>query len=254
MSGIPGQAIFRERSELETPANGLLALVTVVVAAGIAIAFFRMIDGCFVASTLVTQAIVMWLGLALISPMILRRASLQARWGERAFSIAFRWLAIPGLTFIGVGVAHFAWIEGERIVPHEIALIPVVYLIATGIVLWIRALFVFGIDNLSLMYVYFPAESRLVDSKIYGILRHPIYSAVLRVILALVLWNGSAFALFAGMVSPLTMLAWVRLVEERELIERFGDGYRVYRARVPAFFNFDPRAWLVLWRFLLTGK
>ncbi len=254
MNIIPGQVIFRERSELEIPANGLLALATTAVVAGIAIMFFRLIDGRFVASTLVSQAIVMWSGLALISPMILRCTDLKARWGERAFSIAFRWLAIPGLTLVGVGVAHFAWIEGGRVVPHNIALLPVVYLVVTGVLIWLRAFFVFGIDNLSLMYVYYPDESRLVDSKVYGILRHPIYSAVLRIIFALVLWNGSAFALFAGAMGPLTMLAWVRLVEERELTERFGDGYRTYRMHVPPFFNFDPHSWFVLWRFLLIGR
>jgi protein-S-isoprenylcysteine O-methyltransferase Ste14 len=42
--------------------------------------------------------------------------------------------------------------------------------------------------------------------------------------------------------------------DERELIERFGDGYREYRARVPAFFNVNLRPWPVLGRFLLTGK
>lgn len=254
MNIIPGQVIFRERSELEIPANGLLALATTAVVAGIAIMFFRLIDGRFVASTLVSQAVVMWSGLALISPMILRCADLKARWGERAFSIAFRWLAIPGLTLVGVGVAHFAWIEGGRVVPNNIALLPVAYLVVTGAVLWLRAFFVFGIDNLSLMYVYFPDESRLVNSNVYSVLRHPIYSAVLRIVFALVLWNGSAFALFAGAMAPLTMLAWVRLVEERELIERFGDGYRTYRVHVPPFFNFDPHSWLGLWRFLLIGR
>ena len=254
MSGVPGQAIFRERSELEIPVNGLLALATVVVVAGVAVAFFRMIDGRFVASTLVSQAIIMWSGLALISPMILRCADLKTRWGERAFSIAFRWFAIPGLTLVGVGVAHFAWIEGGCVVPHNIALLPVVYLVVTGVVLWLRAFFVFGIDNLSLMYVYFPDESRLVNSNVYSVLRHPIYSGVLRIIFALVLWNGSMFALFAGAMASLTMLAWVRLVEERELIERFGEGYRTYRMHVPPFFNFDPHSWFVLWRFLLIGR
>jgi protein-S-isoprenylcysteine O-methyltransferase Ste14 len=153
-----------------------------------------------------------------------------------------------------VGVAHFAWIEGERVVPHEIALLPAVYLLVTGVVLWLRAFFVFGIDNLSLMYVYFPDESRLVSSSAYSVLRHPIYSAVLRLVFALVLWNGSAFALFAGAMAPLSMYVWVWRVEEAELIERLGDGYRAYRDRTPAFFNLDPRAWLVLWRFLLIGR
>jgi methanethiol S-methyltransferase len=105
-----------------------------------------------------------------------------------------------------------------------------------------------------LMYVYFPDESRLVSSNVYSVLRHPIYSAVLRFIFALVLWNGSAFALFAGVMAPLSIFVWVRLIEERELIERLGDGYRDYRRRVPAFFNFDPRTWVTLWGFLGRGR
>ncbi|MDE3091984.1 MAG: isoprenylcysteine carboxylmethyltransferase family protein [Chloroflexota bacterium] len=254
MSFIAGQAIFRERSELSKPRNGLVAIATICVVLLVAIAFFGAVDGRFFASTLVTQAIVMWTGLVIVSQMFLRRAALTARWGDRAFSVAFRWFAVPGLTLIFVGVAHFAWIEGDHIIPHEIALVPVVYLLVTGVVLWLRAVFVFGIDNLSLMYVYFPAESRLVSSNVYGALRHPIYSAVLRFIFALVLWNGSAFALFAGVMAPLSMFVWVRAVEERELIERLGDGYRDYRRRVPAFFNLDPRAWVALWRFLVRGK
>lgn len=254
MELIAGQAIFRERSELAHSLNGLLAIATVIVSVLAAIAVFRAVDGRFFASTLVTQALVMWSGLAIVSQMLLRRAALKARYGNRAFSMAFRWFAIPGLTLIAVGVAHFAWIEGERVVPHEIALLPVVYLLVTGVVLWVRAVFVFGLDNLSLMYVYYPAESRLVSSNVYSTLRHPIYSAVLRFIFALVLWNGSAFALFAGVMAPLSMFVWVRTVEERELIERFGEGYRDYRRHVPAFFNFDPRAWVTLWRFLVSGK
>jgi protein-S-isoprenylcysteine O-methyltransferase Ste14 len=104
------------------------------------------------------------------------------------------------------------------------------------------------------MYVYFPEESRLVEASIYKVLRHPVYSGVLRMALVLVLWNGGAFALFAGARGLLSMTAWVRLVEERELIERFGDGYRCYRAQTPAFFNLNPRTWTRLWRFLAAGK
>ncbi len=254
MSLIPGRDIFLQRSELSRPSKGWLAILTMAATTAVAIVFFQVFDGLFVGSTLVSQGIVMVAGLLIVSQMIVRRAAFQARWGERAFSVAFRWCALPGLTLIFVGLAHFLWIEGPYVVPRQIALIPFVYLLVTGVVLWLRAIFVFGIDNLSMMYVYFPAEGRLVDSSIYATLRHPVYSAALRVGFAFVLWNGSAFALFAGLVAPLVMTAWLRRVEEPELIERFGDGYRAYRARVPAFFNLNPRAWPVLWRFLMTGK
>ncbi len=254
MNLIPGLDIFLKRSELSSPAKSLLLMIVIAVVALATRVFFDAVDGLFVGSTLISQAIVLWLGLAIVAQLIVRRRIFRARWGERAFSIAFRWCAIPGLTFVAMGIAHFVLIEGARVVPREIALIPYVYLLVTGLVLWFRALMVFGIDNLSMMYVYFPNESRLVSSNVYSVLRHPIYSGVIRVAFALVLWNGSAFALFASFFVPITMLAWLRWVEERELIERFGEGYRAYRARVPAFFNFNPRTWPTLWRFLVMGK
>jgi len=250
---IPGVRLFLKRSELSSPANSLLLAIVIVLLVFAARAFFQAFDGLFVASTLVSQAIVLWLGLAVVSQMIVRRAAFKARWGERAYSIALRWCALPGLTLVAMGMAHFTQIEGGRIAPRELALIPFAYLLMTGIGLWLRALMVFGIDTLTLMYVYFPAEGRLVDSSVYSVLRHPIYSAVVRIAFALVVWNGGGFALFAGIFAPISMAAWLRWVEEPELIERFGDGYRAYRARTPAFFNLNPRTWPALWRFLLIG-
>lgn len=157
-----GIRLFLERSELRSPANSLLLASVVVVLALAARAFFAAFDGLFIGSTLVSQGIVMWLGLVIAAQMVLRRVAFTARWGERAFSIAFRWCAIPGLTLVAMGIAHFAWIEGARILPREFAAIPVGYLLVTGIALWARALRVLGMDNLSMMYVYFPNESRYV--------------------------------------------------------------------------------------------
>lgn len=254
MELIPGETIFLKRSGLTVWTNGLPAILTIVVAVAVGVTFFRVVDGRFIGSTLVSQAIVMLCGMALISQLVRRRAGFKARWGERAYAIAFRWFAIPGLTLVGVGLAHLAWIEGERVVSHEMALLPFLYVLITGIVLWGRAILAFGLDNLTMVYVYYPSEGRLVQSHIYNVLRHPVYSAVVRVAFALVLWNGSVLALFAGIMVLLILWGWVRLVEEPELIERFGEGYREYRARVPAFFNLNPRTWPVLWRFLLTGR
>jgi len=254
MELIPGRKIFYERSELNKALNGLLALATIVVTLAVIVVFFAGFDGWFVGSTLVSTAIVVTIGQLMVGEMIADRAKFKARWGVRAFSVAFRWLALPGLTFIAAAIGHFAWIEGVRIVPREIALVLVVYLLVSGIALWWRAVTTFGLDNLSLMYVYFPGVSRLVQSNVYSVLRHPVYSAVLRILFALALQNGSAFALFAGCVAPFAMTIWLRWAEEPELIERFGEGYRDYRRRVPAFFNFDPRTWGTLWRFLVIGK
>jgi protein-S-isoprenylcysteine O-methyltransferase Ste14 len=251
---IPGRKIFYERTELDKPLNRLLALVTIGVTLAAIALFFVVFDGWFIGATLVSTATVVMIGQLMVGMLITARAKFKVRWGNRAFSIAFRFLALPGLTFIGAAIGHFAWIEGARIVPREIALALMAYLLVSGIVLWWRAITTFGLDNLSLMYVYFPSESCLVQANVYSVLRHPVYSAVLRIAFALALQNGSAFALFAGCVAPIAMMLWLRWAEEPELIERFGEGYRDYRRRVPAFFNFDPRTWGTLWQFLIVGK
>ena len=251
---LRGQKIFLMRSELTSPAHVLQALVLVVVTIGAALAFFHAVDGQFTGSSVVSQVVVTVGAQLLMGQLILRRSALKARWGQRAFSIAFRWFVIPGLILLGAAIAHLAWIEGEPIVPPELAFLPSLYLLVSGFALWVRGILALGLDNLSMMYVLFPNEGRLIQSNIYSVLRHPIYSSVLRIAFALVLDNGSAFALLAGLLALLGLLAWLRWVEEPELIERFGEGYRAYRGRVPALFDFHPRGWLVLWRFLLTGE
>lgn len=250
---MKGQEIFLERTDLRVASNGWLALFVVSAVVVLSMAFFRAFDGMFFGATLVSQVIVIGLGLALITGMILGHKSLKKRWGERAFSIAFRWLAIPGLTLVLSGVAHFAFIEGQQIVPRECAFVPGAYLLITGALLWVRAVMVFGVDNLSLLYIYFPGEGQLVNADIYNLIRHPVYSAVLRIALALVLFRGSALALFAGVMSLLSMRAWVYFVEERELLERFGADYEQYRTSTPAFFNLNPAVWPRIWRFIAIG-
>ena len=97
------------------------------------------------------------------------------------------------------------------------------------------AVLVFGIDNLTMLYVYFPEESQLVNHRIYTILRHPAYSAVQYIAFGLALLNGNWFALACALIIAFGLWGWVRLVEEKELIERFGQAYVEYRQHVPPF-------------------
>ena len=254
MDFIPGRKIFKQRSGLDKPFNCLFTVTTIAVTLAIVFSFLSFFDGLFAGSTLISEGIVIGAGQLLAGEIIVQRVFFKKRFGDHAYSVAFRWLLVPGLTFIGAGVAHFAWIEGARFVPREIALLPFLYMLVSGILLWLRAVTTFGLDNLSLLYVYYPSESRLVHSNVYSVLRHPVYSAVLRVIFALVLWNGSRLALLAGLIAPVALMLWIKWAEEPELIERFGEGYRDYRRSVPAFFNLDPRSWAVLWRFLASGN
>jgi protein-S-isoprenylcysteine O-methyltransferase Ste14 len=162
---------------------------------------------------------------------------------------------MPGLALIFSAVAHAAYMNGPDI-PRgwwTIAfLILGWYLTIVGGILALRSISVFGVDYLTLLYVYYPEESRVIDSSIYSILRHPIYSAVLHLCVGLAFINSNANSIAFTIFAPLLFFGWARLVEEKELIERFGQSYLDYRKRVPAFWP-RPRDIGKFFAFLFTG-
>jgi protein-S-isoprenylcysteine O-methyltransferase Ste14 len=127
------------------------------------------------------------------------------------------------------------------------------FTICIGAILWIRSIFAFGADNLALLYVYYPEEGQMINSGIYGILRHPIYAGVLRVGIGLALINANANAIAFAILIPLGFTSWLRLVEEKELFARFGKSYLDYYKGVPAFWP-KLRDLGKFYKFIFTGK
>ncbi len=78
------------------------------------------------------------------------------------------------------------------------------------------------------------AHGELVTDGLYGYVRHPQYSALFLLILALVVqWP----ALLSWLMAPILFIVYVRLArrEEREMVEQFGERYLAYRAITPSF-------------------
>ena len=185
-----------------------------------------------------SQILILTIGFLVISQFFSRRLAYQKKFGERAYRNATLHFLIPGLGFIFAAVIHAAYMNSP-FVPRgwwtTLFQLLGIWLLASGLVLWMRAILTFGVDNLLLAHVYHPGDGPLMNSEIYEILRHPIYAGVLRVIFGLALLNGNANSLAFIPFAPLGFTGWIRLVEERELIERFGNDYLEYRRRVPAF-------------------
>jgi protein-S-isoprenylcysteine O-methyltransferase Ste14 len=162
----------------------------------------------------------------------------KARFGPLAYSKAVSRFGFPGVAIISAVVARVRSLPGPEI-PHYwwYIVLPLLgwALITAGLLLFLRALQTFGVDYLIMLYVYFPEESHLVDHKIYNILRHPAYAAAQCIAFGLALLNGNWSALACALIFALGLWGWVHLVEEKELIERFGPAYLEYRQRVPAF-------------------
>jgi len=99
-----------------------------------------------------------------------------------------------------------------------------------------RAITVFGFDYMLLVYLYYPEESEIQDSEIYSVLRHPTYHTLLLWYTASLFFRFSFYSFTYYFIFLVGINLHLKLVEEKELIERFGEGYRKYRKEVPALF------------------
>jgi protein-S-isoprenylcysteine O-methyltransferase Ste14 len=203
-----------------------------------------------------SQIIIVALGFLVMSLFFSRKQKYKEKYKELAYRKAVAHYIMPGLALIFGAIAHARYMNGPFI-PHgwwTTAFFALGwYLTCVGAILSVRSIFTFGVDNLTMLYVYHPEEGRVIESSIYGILRHPIYAGALRLMIGLALLNGNANSVASVIFAPLLFFGWVRLVEEKELIARFGQAYLDYRKRTPAFW---PRLQDMgkFFTFLFTGK
>jgi protein-S-isoprenylcysteine O-methyltransferase Ste14 len=100
------------------------------------------------------------------------------------------------------------------------------------------------------VYLYFPEESQIQENEIYSVLRHPVYAGGLLIALGGAFLTFTLFSFATYLILLIGFYLHVHFVEEKELIQRFGDSYREYRMKVPAFFV-SPKSIRVFFSFLL---
>jgi protein-S-isoprenylcysteine O-methyltransferase Ste14 len=135
---------------------------------------------------------------------------------------------------------------------HLFQLILSITVIVFGLLMIIRSVEVLGFDYATVVYLYYPEESKLVDHKIYSIVRNPLYAGAIVIGFGGVLLRLSAYAMILWLLVLLFLSVHIHFVEDKELIERFGASFRKYRQSVPALFV-RPRNWGRLVLFFL-GK
>lgn len=130
-------------------------------------------------------------------PSLYLGALLVAWFAPMHFGFGTRWLVYVGLT---VGLS--------------------------GLLLWIVAMAQLG-RSLAVL----PGGDRLVTHGVYRYVRHPVYWAIVLTFAGLFLAVGSTYGMIylAGVVLPLNIVR-ARL-EDRALLETFGDRYKEYRER-----------------------
>ncbi len=74
--------------------------------------------------------------------------------------------------------------------------------------------------------------TRLVDSGIYAVVRHPQYLGFILIVLSLVLISQHWLSVISGVIGSILFYIDVK-TEEQSNIEKFGDDYTRYMQRVP---------------------
>jgi protein-S-isoprenylcysteine O-methyltransferase Ste14 len=119
-----------------------------------------------------------------------------------------------------------------------------------GVAMIFRSLKTFGFDYMTVIYLYFPEESKIQNHKIYSVLRHPTYTGALLIGLGGMFFTLTIYSIIFFLIYFLTFYIHIHFVEEKELITRFGSSYQEYIKKVPAFFV-SPKKFKILLKFLL---
>ncbi len=66
--------------------------------------------------------------------------------------------------------------------------------------------------------------------------RHPAYSGLIHIAIGAAFLSGNVNSFISILIFLVGEYLWLSLVEEKELLARFGEEYAAYKKKVPAFF------------------
>jgi protein-S-isoprenylcysteine O-methyltransferase Ste14 len=247
-------ALRRHVPELQTWSGLARAIMSIIMVFMATTVFFILVNVRFFDWLPDGAIVIMALGFLILSRFFSQKKIYQNKYDELAYRNAFARFNIPGLGIVFASIAYLGYIAGPEIpaIWWRQILIDLGWIfVIIGVALWLRSIATFGVDNLAMLYVYFPSESRMANTSIYQILRHPVYGAALYFGIGLSLVHANWYGMLVALILPIFLTGWVRLVEEKELLERF-PAYANYRKHTPAFWP-RPQDYGSFFRFLILG-
>ena len=167
-----------------------------------------------------------------VNPDLLRRR-LEAKEEQKDQSMVVK---LSGLMFLaGFMVAGFGVRFGWYMLPKEVVIgAAIVFLIAY--VLYAEVLR----ENTYLSRtIKVEEDQKVIDTGLYGIVRHPMYSVTLLLFLSMPLVLGSIYSFLIFLVYPFIIAK--RIKGEEELLERELEGYSAYKQKVK--YRLIPFVW-----------
>jgi protein-S-isoprenylcysteine O-methyltransferase Ste14 len=163
--------------------------------------------------------------------LLKRRLNVKEKVGEQKIVIA-----ISGIMFISVFIIaglnyRYQWV----ILPNEIV-------IASSI-LFIISYLIYGEVLRENEYLSRTIEvqknQKLIDTGLYGIIRHPMYMATLFLFLSIPIVLGSIYSFLIMLIYPILII--IRLLNEEKVLEKDLKGYKEYKKKVK--YRLIPYIW-----------
>ena len=121
-----------------------------------------------------------------------------------------------------------------NLLPSLIALPLGIFIILTGFLIR-KPTGGYDIDIASYVYIIYPEESRKLDGGLYKFVRNPQYLGRSIICIGLAVIANNLLAFFVALIYFLAFYL-LGFIEERELIKRFGESYKIYCKKVPSIF------------------
>ena len=173
-----------------------------------------------------------WILMAVKAPDLLRKR-LQAKEGEKEQSIVIKVSGVMFLSgFILAGLNfRFEWL----FLPKGFVLL--------GVVLFVISYALFGEVLRENAYLSRTVEvqenQKVVDTGLYGIVRHPMYAVTLVLFLSMPLVLNSFFTLLLFLIYPVLLAK--RIENEEKVLKEGLEGYEEYMKKVP--YRLVPKIW-----------
>ncbi len=126
-------------------------------------------------------------------------------------------------------------LHGKIIFPAPVHIVGVLLLL-TGTLLHIWTGRILGVGIIGVPEVTGKVKADLVTRGPFSVVRHPTYLAHTLMFLGVFLMSGVATVGVVTIIDFIIINTFVIPLEEKELLERFGEEYRSYRRKVPRFF------------------
>ena len=136
-------------------------------------------------------------------------------------------ITISIFTLLGLILHYNGNIVGPELSEVSIIALKIaaVLLVISGIIIWCSSVISSKIQKNII-------DNHLVTTGMYGIVRHPIYSAFTLAEWGLLLWTGNVWLFILIPVYWIYFTILIKHTEEKWLLEKYGEEYRQYSRRV----------------------